>query len=376
MIKIYLDNAKEIEHKHLTALKIFVETKIDYYQKNSKDTNLIKLLDYLKSNVTTLLCGKKSELEGVIKIIETNYYISKLKLSKILSNRKRKVDRKNLYGYLSNYAIEKDLVRHLPSTAYAQVNIFEEEVKKLSTNKWNGYDDILEEIFDYKGFTQKSKGWSAYELVSDINVSVCPYCNRSFISLLDQNNKRTRPVLDHFYAKGLYPYLSLSLYNLVPSCYVCNSSFKGDIDFYKDEAIYPYEEEFLNLAHFKTDFSDKQPYDYRYLLGISKEFKIIIEISTPDSKLVSKVQKSINTFALEDLYNTHQDIVSDLIRNAIVNNSSRIDEIYHQFGDIFKSREEVMQSLYLNYLDNQNTGKRPLSKLTQDICKEIGLLKI
>ncbi|MBR8644251.1 hypothetical protein KEH51_05205 [[Brevibacterium] frigoritolerans] len=67
-------------------------------------------------------------------------------------------------------------------------------------------------------------------------------------------------------------------------------------------------------------------------------------------------------------------MVSDLIRNAVVNNKTRIDEIYKSYGDIFKSKDEVMQSIYLNYLDDQNVGKRTLAKLTQDILREIGEL--
>ncbi|XBO87950.1 hypothetical protein AAGG43_16560 [Bacillus paranthracis] len=107
---------------------------------------------------------------------------------------------------------------------------------------------------------------------------------------------------------------------------------------------------------------------------MSKEFKIGFEINTQDTILKRKIEKSIEVFALEDMYNTHLDIVSDLIRSGIVNNNSRINEIYEQFPDIFSSLEEVMQSLYLNYMNEQDLGKRPFSKLTQDICKELGLV--
>jgi hypothetical protein len=130
----------------------------------------------------------------------------------------------------------------------------------------------------------------------------------------------------------------------------------------------------LGAATFKTEFNDKDSYDYRYLLGLSKEFKITFDINTQDAELEKKIKKTIHTFGLDRLYNTHQDFVRDLIRNGIVNNKSRIDEIYNKFGDLFNDREEVMQSVFLNYVDDQDLGKRPLAKLTQDICKELGLL--
>ncbi|PCD05708.1 hypothetical protein CMV16_22005 [Peribacillus simplex] len=375
MIKITQSNFKDLETKHLVGLKGIVEARITLRQASTNDQHLQSFLNYLKGILDTLLCGKRSKLQEIINTVESQYFISERKLSSILQKRQKGIRKKaEITSYLSNFSKKNNLSNYLPSTAYSSVGEFESEVKKLSSIRWEDYDDILKEIFNYDNFTQATEGWSAYDLVSLADVSVCPYCNRSFVTTLQTDGKKTRAVLDHYYAKSLYPYLGLSLYNLIPSCYVCNSSFKGDIDFYKDEAVYPYEEEFLNLATFRTDFNDKTPYNYKYLLGLSKEFKVNLEINTQDEGLQRKVKKSIETFALEDLYNTHLDIVRDIIRSSIVNNKSRIDEIYEQFSDIFSSREEVMQSLYVNYMNEQDLGKRPFSKLTQDICKELGLL--
>lgn len=381
MIKINPNNIQNFERQHLDGLKDIVEARITL-KKDSPDTqdDFQLFLDYLKENLDTLLCGKRSELQEIIDKIESHYFISERKLLRILEKRKIGMQEKGIRkkdeitSYLESFSHEHYLFNYLPSTAYSSVGEFETEVKKLTSNSWKGYVDTLKEIFNYNKFTQAAEGWSAYDLVSLAEVSVCPYCNRSFVTTLQKNGKKTRAVLDHYYAKALYPYLALSLYNLIPSCYVCNSSFKGEIDFYKDEAIYPYEEEFLNLATFKTDFNDETPYDYKYLLGLSKDFKITFKINTTDEELERKIKRSIKTFALEDMYNSHLDIVKDLIRSGIVNNKSRIDEIYEEFSDIFSSREDVMQSLYLNYMDEKNLDKRPFSKLTQDICKELGLL--
>ncbi|MGU7367956.1 hypothetical protein [Bacillus cereus] len=376
MIKINQKNTQNLEERHLVGLREIVEARINLKQ-NSPDTqdDLKSFLEYLKGNIDTLLCGKISQLQEIIDKIEGQFYISERKLLRILEKRQKGIRKRDeIISYLQRFSQENYLFNYLPATAYSSVGKFNEEVKKLASDKWKGYDDTLKEIFNYDKFTQAKEGWSAYDLVSLTGVSVCPYCNRSFVTTLQKGGKKTRAVLDHYYAKALYPYLALSLYNLIPSCYVCNSSFKGEIDFYKDEAIYPYEEEFLNIASFKTDFKEETPYDYKYLLGISKDFKVSLEINTTDEELQRKVKKSIETFALEDIYNLHLDIVKDLIRNGIVNNKSRIDEIHKEFSDIFGSREEVVQSLYLNYIDEQNLGKRPFSKLTQDICKELGLL--
>lgn len=93
-----------------------------------------------------------------------------------------------------------------------------------------------------------------------------------------------------------------------------------------------------------------------------------------DEDLKNKAEVSIKTFTLEQLYNTHLDIVRDLIRNGIVNSESRIKELYIKFPKLFSSPEEVIQSLCVNYVNDQDLGKIPFAKLTQDICKELGLI--
>jgi hypothetical protein len=374
MIKIILSNRGNVERSHFNGLEKIVRSKIKG-QKKGANKDLLKFLIYLETKVKIILCGEKRDLEKIIEEIEQNYFIAPSKLSKIIKNRKTKQDKNELSNYLQNYAKENNLINFLSQDAYKKVKDFKEEVENLSKVRWLGWKEILEDIFDYESFTKEKVNWNAYGLVSAIDINVCPYCNRNYITTLIKSDKRTRAVLDHYYAKSLYPYLALSLYNLIPCCYVCNSSFKGDKDFYKNEAIYPYDEDFSNAAVFKTDFNDTQPYDYKYLLGLSKEFKLKLSIVTLDDNLKKKIENSISTFELEDIYDSHRDYVRDLIRNAIVNNKSRIEEIYNLFrDDLFKSKNEVMQSMYLTYIDDQNVGKRSLAKLAQDILKEVEVL--
>jgi len=43
---------------------------------------------------------------------------------------------------------------------------------------------------------------------------------------LSLDNTHDHFTLDHFLPQSIYPFLSLCLYNLIPSCYSCNSKFK------------------------------------------------------------------------------------------------------------------------------------------------------
>ncbi len=58
------------------------------------------------------------------------------------------------------------------------------------------------------------------ELIKSSDISICPYCYRSYIGVIEEEyGKRTiTPDLDHFYPKSKYPFLSVTLSNLVPSC--------------------------------------------------------------------------------------------------------------------------------------------------------------
>ncbi|MEZ8253531.1 HNH endonuclease [Vibrio splendidus] len=131
----------------------------------------------------------------------------------------------------------------------ARVNL--NQIYSLMNGK--GVDDyfpswifILKDIFNYEGCINKPL---AMKLLSESEVHVCPYCNVHNIKSDNYQNKikkSYRPALDHFYPKSKYPFLGLSLYNLVPACGECNTTNKGSYDTYEN----PYPNPFNNgLCH-------------------------------------------------------------------------------------------------------------------------------
>ena len=83
--------------------------------------------------------------------------------------------------------------------------------------------------------------------VKDLDIKVCPYCNRNYILNFQIKGKvNATAQLDHFFDKKKYPYLAISIYNLVPSCGTCNQRKST-----KQETIfYPYNESFNNSVKF------------------------------------------------------------------------------------------------------------------------------
>lgn len=250
----------------------------------------------------------------------------------------------------------------------------------------------------YNKFRNTNDEWGGAYLVKELGIKVCPYCNRNFIDTynkIDKNGKYiTNAQLDHFYSQKYYPYLALSLYNLIPCCSVCNHN-KLDKN---NEIIYPYEEQFGDNVRFTTCFAKsdgENSYDLNYLFGSSDNFEIKLLLDEEElkndlikrsieknikinldekiKKFKDRIDKSKEVFNIEEVYDSNKDYVRELIKKAIIYNESRIDELYDQYPELFNSRAEVLNMVVSNYIDIDDLGKRPLAKLTRDICNELGL---
>lgn len=107
-------------------------------------------------------------------------------------------------------------------------------------------------ILNYDRFRDDRNGvWSAYKLCSKAGNSMCPYCQLVGISTVirDGGVSGTRPQLDHYYCRSKFPFLALSLYNLVPSCVDCNSTLKADKNFLSFPHLHPFEDnEVIDLS--------------------------------------------------------------------------------------------------------------------------------
>lgn len=250
-------------------------------------------------------------------------------------------------------------------------SIDEKKLKKLIIGDKSDLIEIIKTIgeiplekrdrFDrlYINFTNRV--WSK-ALLEKLNVRVCPYCNRQYTFTLA--NEGIRPQFDHFFPKSRFSYLSVSLYNLIPSCSICNSK-KHDLNTYEHDLYYPYEDEFGNGVVFQTSPINK---DFLYWTGASNSFDI--KMICKDEKQKCKVENLNQYLKIELLYKKHKDYVRDIIRNAVIYNDSRIDELLEQFPDLFQSKSEVIHSIFMSNIEKESWDKRPLSKLTHDIYEE------
>ena len=219
--------------------------------------------------------------------------------------------------------------------------------------------DACRKVFDYEKFALKHRA----KVLSAMHVSVCPYCNRQYITPYRKNGKQyTSAAIDHYFSKNRYPFLALSLYNIVPSCSICNSSLKGTSDFFQTPHINPHKRGFDDSARFRIKNVEAL---------VARDEKPAVYLEHTDNE---EVRNSIDTFCLETIYDSaHEDYIEELIRKAKIYSDKKMQEYLELFKELFADKEEMRQILYGNYLRKKDLGKRPLSKLTRDILMDLGI---
>tara|TARA_R110002033_G_scaffold9971_2_gene32693 strand:- start:12840 stop:13781 length:942 start_codon:yes stop_codon:yes gene_type:complete len=206
--------------------------------------------------------------------------------------------------------------------------------------------------------------------VKDLDIKVCPYCNRNYILNFNKKGKANATAqLDHFFDKKDYPYLSVSIYNLVPSCGTCNlrkSSKEEDI-------FYPYNESFNNSVKFKLKGIKSREKLSIQNLDFFDEKRIELDYEILNKK--EKVENHIEIFNIKNLYNEHKDIVSELLQKRVVYSDDYIDSLLDEYeGKLFNNKEDLQRLITSGYVEDKDINKRPLSKLIKDISEELDLI--
>lgn len=235
-------------------------------------------------------------------------------------------------------------------------------------------------FFDYQNYYDTLNKYIGEAL----GISCCPYCNRNYITyVFDKWGRIVGPTYDHFFNKSAYKYCSVSFFNLIPSCYVCNSNLKGSIDFELNTHLYPYNDEFGINAVFDFDFS---------LISSGESKKIIFKpviklhenISLADKlKLVGydvdkekEVTGSIKVFKLKEIYETHYDTVEEVHEKFDANSVHYVSSIKAILTSLSVSESEFYRFHFHNYYDSSDFHRRPLAKLTKDIYDKLKQMEI
>lgn len=203
----------------------------------------------------------------------------------------------------------------------------------------------------YAGLRENNKK-IIFNLTDD---KVCPYCNRTYIEYVKRDKLHVTYEMDHYYNKDDYPLLAVSLYNLIPVCPSCNR-IKGTKKF----LYYPYDG--------KNSYGDSR-FGYEIkgtdFLTNSNDLEITIEYFNKE------LEKADNKLYMKELYQTHKDVAQEIIRKCQYFGKGYVKSLMSTFpGEMFQNESEIYRLVFGNYFDEEDFGKRPLSKMTKDIADE------
>lgn len=256
------------------------------------------------------------------------------------------------------YCLSSDLEGILKAFDDTFNEVYGFEFSDKSTDKQKTAIEIirkeLDYILNYGGFNAGVKlesgiKWNRHKFITALGIKVCPYCNRQYISSYEDgiDGSKTTADADHYYPKAQYPILQMNIFNLVPSCNVCNSKTKGTSD---KRHLYPY-----------VDPSDSLNFEIPLEVG-EKVSEILI-----DSKHNKKADTSIEVFKLDKIYQSHLEEVAEVKRNMIN---------YFEYGE--NSYEalkglDVPFNIFSSWFSfmGKDALKEPLIKLKQDIYKQM-----
>ena len=230
---------------------------------------------------------------------------------------------------------------------------------KNANNRWKStrFGDAIYKAFNYERYRKNI----LISLAEKLNVKSCPYCNMHYTLFAEDVNKSKKKLtkfqFDHFFNKKDYPLLSMSLYNLMPSCGVCN---QGKSTGHLSLKFHPYASCIADQFHFEVT----DPLTLYY--GGKKDRMELNMI--PDNATNAEIKEFDDTFHLHTLCRRHGDIAQEVFDKAY-------EEPYYfdtsSFSFLSGTASEYMLRLtYGAYLNKNEIEKRPMSKFIQDLRKQ------
>lgn len=202
-----------------------------------------------------------------------------------------------------------------------------------------------------------------------LGVKTCVYCNANY-AITDADNNGYYD-MDHWKPKVLYPYLCISFFNFQPSCPSCNRR-KSDSD-----------EPFFSLWNDKhspnLDVLDFKLSDYsriKYLVFGNKD-ALDVELvpsqpTDPNNVKLCNVANSV--FHINSRYKEHNDVTEEIVWKSWIYSPAYLYSLRNAFSHGILSYIDVGRFILGNYIDPDDIHQRPLSRMTQAVARQLGII--
>lgn len=204
----------------------------------------------------------------------------------------------------------------------------------------------------------------------NIGIKTCVYCNSQLTIVLIKSTTEidARLEVDHHYSKSEFPFLCISLFNLFPCCSSCNkrkSSTPVNFKLYTDDVS--------KLKKSDYDFEITRASKCNFLLTKNVEN---IKILFNDSSVPPIDNKSLQSvFSIKEIHDTQKDIIAELIIKSQIYNDTFKRILQKSFSKLSLNQNDFDRVIIGNYTEEKDIYKRPFSKMTMDIAKQLGLTK-
>lgn len=186
------------------------------------------------------------------------------------------------------------------------------------------------------------------------------------LQFFDPRTTHNHFTLDHFYDKATDSYLSLCLFNLVPSCYACNSKFKGSGKLYDKDArnSSPSSTEYS----FHDDVTFKLLYHHRRInFKTVKDFNVELDFS----KNTLSHEAYVTQLKIRGRYIFYKKEVLRLMQLKEKYPESKIQEMAKA---VKMPVDEIRKQVYGSELFESAYDYAPLIKYKRDIARNIKLI--
>lgn len=202
-----------------------------------------------------------------------------------------------------------------------------------------------------------------------LGVKACVYCNANY-AITDADNNGYYD-MDHWKPKALYPYLCISFFNFQPSCPSCNRR-KSDSDepffgLWNDQSV-------TDLDVLDFELSDFSRIMY-IVFGNNEVLDVKLVPAQPSTTQKINIRNvAEKKFHINSRYKEHNDVTEEIIWKSWIYSPAYLYSLRKAFSHGILSYIDVGRFILGNYIDHDDIHQRPLSRMTQAVARQLGII--
>ena len=314
--------------------------------------------------------------DNLFKKRQKNFVKPKILLQNLLNDintqKGRRYKNWSVYSsYLQNIIDHYDELLDLKPKKFEtyRLNYFDVAKDILTDKKWKkskygrtSFSDTVVKLMRYEDVREKE----IIPYLEKLGIHSCVYCNTQYTPTVHVEKGKVLGgfELDHNWPKSEFPFLCTSFFNLYPVCSNCNG-WKLD----KKTKFVLYTDDYKQLDPF--EFRLEKGSIIKYMLYQNPEV-LNIMFESKDAGLLKNHKELFHT---HEYYKAFRDVAEELVWKSKTRNDVYKQQLIQSFIKLFPRRKsDINRFLYGFYSQLKDIHQRPLTKLQQDIAKQLKII--